>query len=249
MIVLVAHPVRQDTEDSCIGISVVFSFPQYLLQVLDDELQNVICENDKDDKIQQDTGSGEQFSGGVICKILFLEHGCGKCCHQGRKQGHDFESVQIFESTTAGRCRDLCDDGEYDEVGQSCDRQHTVEEVCAEHEKGNGHLSRNDSHLPLSTASQSVASIQESHRFVDPAVLVLEALDGTAEKDTEEDQQSAVHRTRVCQDHEVKQFEMIAFVALQTRIHRPVLRRAAVSDSWRIVDADAEADAQCRLEH
>ena len=246
---LVAHPVRQDTDDSCIRVGVFVPFSQRMPQVLRSELQNLVREDGEDAKIQQDADGGEKFPGGVLRKILFFEHGGGQRCHQGREQGHDFEFVQIFESLAVGHHHDLCCDGQYDQVGESRNRQHAVEQVRAEHEEGDRRLSQNHGHFPVSTASQSVAPVQEPHCLVDPTVLVGEAFDRTAEEDAEEDQQTSIHRTYVCQDNKVKQFEMVAFVALKARVHRPVLRCAAVFGIRRVVDVDAEANAQCRFQH
>ena len=244
-----SHPVHQHAEDTCIRLAVIVPLCQRPFKILGGKLEDVVSENEKSDEIEQETRRRDQFPRVVVRKAVFSEHDGGLRRHQRDEQRRDLESVQVLEALAVGHRQDLRHDGEGDEVRDASDRNHAVVEVRAEHQKRDDRLAHDDGHFPVAARTQSVAAVEETHRLVGPAVLLDETLGRSLEEDDEEDQQSTVDRAHERQDQVVEQLRVVALVTLDRRIHRPVHGRALVLEVVNVVHVDAEADAQCGLQH
>ena len=246
---LVADPLHHNADRAGTICASLSFLSEISLQVFGCELENIECKNEKGDEIQQDTRGREQLSRVVLWVVLILEHGGGMCCHQRHEQGCQFESVEDLETVAVGHHQNLRHDGERNEVRDAGDRQHVVVEVGAEDEEGDGGLSRNDGDLPEPTSVQLVGAIEESRRLECPALLVCQVVDWNPEEDDEEKEQSAVEGTHKGDHQCVDQLQVIALVAFEARVDRPVLRHHAFCKIQRVVHVDAKEDAQRGLQH
>ena len=125
----------------------------------------------------------------------------------------------------------------------------TVETMRAEDEKSNRGLSNQNHDLPVLTASKSVAAIEESSGFIDPAGCISAAVFGKPQRPDKETQQACIH-----DDHEREnqddQCQMVSSKALQTSVHGPVADLLYITRSGDdIIDADAESHAESCLDH
>ena len=205
--------------------------------------------HDQGDGVQQTTQSGESPTAPTVYRIPTFQHGCEKGCQKGDKERRQIDLVQHIETLPVGHRHHLHTHGKRQEDGSSDDGQHAVEAMRTEHQEGDPCLPCDNGNLPVATAAVSVAAVEESHRLVDPVVCVVQVLFRRAQDDDEGDQQSTVDEADERQDQN-RQHQVIAFEALQTRLHGPVARLFRLA--FRVQDVmgtDAEDSAERCLDH
>ena len=210
----------------------------------DPELESAIHKDRKCDQVHHETKKSDDAACVVFGKIVFLEHDRHQCRDQRDEQRRDFELVQVLETLAVGIRQDLRDDGDRDEVRDARDRDHAIEAMRTEYQKRDHALSQNDRQFPVTQLSRSVASIEEAHRLIRPAVHIHEVRNTDLEGDDEEDEQTAIDRTHEQQDEIAEQLRVGALMALDARVDGPVLGRGLLLDVRRVMHVDAEADAQ-----
>ena len=219
---LIGDPVGKNAEHASIRCKALAFLPEHVSHVLSCKLENVENKNAEYDDIQQSACDCEQLTRDVFLVALGFEHGsCQRCRHRHEKR-RQFHSIEIFEVFAEWSRQNLSHDGKHDDVRDAGDRQSAVEQVGAEHKKGDGGLPRDDDDFPVSTSIHSVGAIKEARRLIRPAALVGEVLEWRIDRDDEKKKQPAVHWTHKCNDHSVKEFLVVSFIALHACVDSPV---------------------------